>query len=103
MLERFCLVPLSQRFVRDSPFSISLLMPGFPQLKEQAYAGIFFELTGALALGIVSDGDPGTFIWPPAILAIITLASWALRPQGRILGGLFPVRRSAQLFACCDW
>src|SRR2546430_16157496 len=28
---------------------VTLLVPGFPRLKEWAYAGIFFELTGAAA------------------------------------------------------
>jgi uncharacterized membrane protein YphA (DoxX/SURF4 family) len=72
---------------------ITLLVPRFPRLKEWAYAGIFFELTGALASGIARGGDPGTFIWPPLILAVVTLASWALRPSGRMLGVLLPERR----------
>jgi len=75
--------------------AIALLVPRFPRLKEWAYAGLFFELTGALVSGIVRAGDPGTFIWPPIILAIITLASWALRPQSRILGDLLPAQKRA--------
>jgi uncharacterized membrane protein YphA (DoxX/SURF4 family) len=74
---------------------IALLVPRFPRLKEWAYAGIFFELTGALVSGIMRGGDPGTVIWPTIILVIITLASWALRPQGRILGNLFPAQKPA--------
>ena len=73
--------------------AIALLVPRFPRLKEWAYAGLFFELTGALVSGIVRGGDPGTVIWPTIILAIITLASWALRPQSRILGDLFPAQK----------
>jgi uncharacterized membrane protein YphA (DoxX/SURF4 family) len=71
---------------------ITLLVPGFPRLKEWAYAGIFFELTGALASGIVRGGDPGTVIWSPLILIALALASWALRPPSRTLGVLFPAR-----------
>ena len=74
---------------------IALLVPGFPRLKEWAYAGLFFELTGALVSGIVRGGDPGTVIWPTVVLAIITLASWALRPRSRILGDLFPAQKLA--------
>lgn len=70
---------------------ITLLAPGFPRLKEWAYAGIFFELTGALASGIVRGGNPGTVIWSPLILATLAVASWALRPPGRTLGALFPM------------
>ena len=70
---------------------ITLLVPGFPRLKEWAYAGIFFELTGALASVIVRGGDP----WSPLILAALAVSSWALRPPSRILGVLFPTRSLA--------
>ena len=74
---------------------ITLLVPGFPRLKEWAYAGIFFDLTGALASGIVRGGDPGTVIWSPLILAALAVSSWALRPPSRTLGVLFPTRSLA--------
>jgi uncharacterized membrane protein YphA (DoxX/SURF4 family) len=74
---------------------ITLLVPRFPRLKEWAYAGIFFELTGALVSGIVRGGDPATVIWPPLILAVLAVASWALRPSGRTLGVLVPARALA--------
>jgi hypothetical protein len=32
-------------------------------------------------------------IWPPLILAVLTLISWVLRPQSRILGVLFPTQK----------
>ena len=70
--------------------SIVLLAPRLPRLKEWAYAGCFFVYAGAVASGIARGlDDPGTFIWPPLILAVLALASWALRPQSRILGVLF--------------
>jgi len=74
---------------------ITLLAPRLPRLKEWAYAGLFFELTGALASGIVRGGDPGTVIWSPLILAALAVASWALRPPSRTLGVLFPARSLA--------
>jgi uncharacterized membrane protein YphA (DoxX/SURF4 family) len=75
--------------------AIALLVPRFPRLKEWAYAGSFFVYMGAVASGMVRGyDDPGTFIWPPLIFAMLTLASWALRPQNRILGVLFPGRRT---------
>lgn len=78
--------------------AIALLAPRFPRLKEWAYAGSFFVYAGAVASGMVRGlDDPGTFIWPPLIFAILTLASWALRPQSRILGALFLQSRSRQV------
>lgn len=74
--------------------AIALLAPRFPRLKEWAYAGTFFVYAGAVASGIGRGlDDPGTFIWPPLILAVLALASWALRPQSRTLGVLLPVLR----------
>lgn len=74
---------------------VALLVPGFPRLKEWAYAGAFFVYTGAVASGMVlGRDDPGTFIWPPLILAVITMASWALRPPPRVLGGLVPMKQN---------
>lgn len=70
--------------------AMALLVPRFPRLKEWAYAGSFFVYTGAVASGVVRGlDDPGTFIWPPLIFAVLTFASWTLRPQNRILGDLF--------------
>ena len=71
---------------------IALLVPGFPRLKEWAYAGFFFDLTGAAVWFIARGGypDPGNVNWLPIILIPILLASWALRPSSRILGVLFP-------------
>jgi uncharacterized membrane protein YphA (DoxX/SURF4 family) len=76
--------------------AIALLAPRFPRLKEWAYAGEFFAMTGAAVSGVVrGKDDPGTLIWPPLILAVLTLISWALRPQSRILGVLFPTQKLA--------
>ena len=35
---------------------IALLVPGFPRLKEWAYAGMFFDLTGAVYSGLMVGG-----------------------------------------------
>jgi len=73
---------------------IALLAPGFARLKEWAYAGAFFVYTGAAASGVVRGGDdPATLIWGPLLFAVITIASWALRPQSRILGVLLPAKK----------
>jgi len=35
---------------------VAILVPGFPRIKEWAYAGIFFDLVGATYSGIAMDG-----------------------------------------------
>lgn len=65
----------------------ALLAPGLPRLKEWAYAGAFFELTGA-ALSSLAKGDSVGSVATPSILAAFAVASWALRPQSRMLGAI---------------
>jgi uncharacterized membrane protein YphA (DoxX/SURF4 family) len=82
----------------------ALLAPRFPRLKEWAYAGAFFVYMGAITSGLVRGrDDPGTYIWPPLIFAVITLASWALRPPDRILGRLFPTARAPAVPTSPAW
>ena len=61
--------------------------PGFPRLKEWAYAGIFFNMVGAAASHIASR-DPAWSIVVTIVIAALTLVSWALRPQSRRLGAI---------------
>ena len=65
--------------------SIALLAPRFPRLKEWAYAGAFFNMSGA-AVSHAVMGDEAWHAYYTAALAIMTLVSWALRPESRILG-----------------
>ncbi len=64
--------------------SLALLWPGLPLLKEWAYAGIFFDLTGAAVANAVVDG-----IWwhvaAPLYILIVLYGSWTLRPASRRL------------------
>jgi DoxX-like family len=69
--------------------AIALLVPGYPRLKEWAYAGIFFELSGAAASWLACEHNVGEAV-APMMLALLTLVSWALRPQHRLLGVLVP-------------
>ncbi len=75
---------------------IVLLVPRFPRLKEWAYAGVFFELMGAAA-SLALHGE--SFISSPLILAMLALASWALRPPDRTLGVLFPTKQRREASA----
>jgi uncharacterized membrane protein YphA (DoxX/SURF4 family) len=62
--------------------AIAIAAPGFPRLKEWAYAGFFFDLTGAAATrAFVGDGVVD-IIAPLAFLALVA-ASWALQPARR--------------------
>jgi hypothetical protein len=61
---------------------LAWLVPGFPRLKEWAYAGVFFETTGAAASHIASGNKLMDASWP-LVLAALSMASWALRPQSR--------------------
>jgi ABC-type enterobactin transport system permease subunit len=74
--------------------AVIVLAPRLPRLKEWAYAGAFFELTGAFA-SHAARGDAARYVWPPLVLAGIALASWALRPPGRRLGIIVPAWRRA--------
>jgi hypothetical protein len=74
--------------------AIAILVPRLPRLKEWAYAGIFFDLTGAAA-SVVAVGSYGVYafhVLAPLILAVLAMASWALRPESRILGILIPAK-----------
>jgi uncharacterized membrane protein YphA (DoxX/SURF4 family) len=57
----------------------ALLTPGFPRLKEWAYAGILINMIGACASHLAVD-DALTTIIAPATFAVIALTSWRLRP-----------------------
>jgi len=70
--------------------AIVILAPRFPRLKEWAYAGIFFNMTGAVASHALA-GDYGIYafhIIVPLFFAALAIASWALRVQSRTLGNL---------------
>lgn len=57
----------------------ALLVPGFPRLKEWAYAGFFFMLTGA-SMSHAILGDPtGRILFPLVLLGDLAV-SWALQP-----------------------
>jgi len=53
---------------------IAILIPGFPRIKEWAYAGLFFDLIGAL-YSQIAVGDPSggwVFTLIPMILGILS-------------------------------
>ena len=79
--------------------ALAILVPRYPLLKEWAYAGIFFDLTGAAASCALSGGYGayGFHIIAPLILTGITVASWALRRASRKIGVLLPAQETANV------
>jgi uncharacterized membrane protein YphA (DoxX/SURF4 family) len=61
---------------------VAVLIPRFPLLKEWAYAGFFFAMSGALFSHIAS-GSPMAEIFPPLLLLTLTVVSWYFRPADR--------------------
>jgi hypothetical protein len=61
---------------------IALLIPKYPLLKEWAYAGFFFVVTGAI-FSHIAVGDPMVEVFPSALLLILTVVSWYFRPAER--------------------
>jgi uncharacterized membrane protein YphA (DoxX/SURF4 family) len=62
--------------------TLAILAPGFVRLKEWAYAGIFFVLTGA-AISHAVCHDPAWHVAVTLTLAAFAVGSWALRPASR--------------------
>jgi hypothetical protein len=65
--------------------ALAILAPRMPILKEWAYAGIFFDVTGAAASHAFS-GDGAKEIASPLIFMVVAMISWALRPPSRKCG-----------------
>lgn len=63
---------------------IALLAPGFRLLKEWAYAGFFFLMTGAVISHLSSGDGISGVVWQSFFVILIVL-SWALRPASRRL------------------
>ena len=61
---------------------IAILIPGFRLLKEWAYAGFFFVMSGALFSHIASR-DPLTASLPAFLLLALIVISWYFRPADR--------------------
>jgi len=66
---------------------LAILASQLPRVKEWAYAGIAFDLTGA-AFSHLAVGHPAVKVTVPFVLLGIAAASWALRPASRVLAAL---------------
>jgi len=72
----------------------AVLIPKFPLLKEWAYAGFFFVMSGAIVSHLFS-GDGAKEIFGPALLIVLTVVSWYFRPANRKIPALPAGRISA--------
>lgn len=63
---------------------IVILIPNFKLLKEWAYAGFFFLMTGAL-FSHLAMGDGGKAILGPLFQTVFIIVSWYFRPVERKL------------------
>jgi len=61
---------------------IAILIPGFKLLKEWAYSGFFFVMSGA-AISHIVVGDSIPEIVPASVLLILIVVSWYFRPSDR--------------------
>ncbi|MEP7232995.1 MAG: DoxX family protein [Ginsengibacter sp.] len=62
--------------------SVAVLIPKFALLKEWAYAGFFFVMSGAI-FSHIAAGDSINTILPSLLLLILTAVSWYFRPSER--------------------
>jgi uncharacterized membrane protein len=61
---------------------ITILVPRFGLLKEWAYAGFFFVMSGAI-ISHLAMGDTIKDIFPSLTLFLMTVVSWYFRPADR--------------------
>ena len=61
---------------------IAVLIPKFPLLKEWAYAGFFFAMTGA-TFSRIASGDSINAMFPSLLLLVLAIVSWYYRPVSR--------------------
>jgi len=63
---------------------VAVLAPRLPLLKEWAYAGFFFTMSGAV-FSHLAAGDAAREYFGPVLLLVLTAVSWYFRPADRKL------------------
>lgn len=61
---------------------VAILLPKFPLIKEWAYAGFFFVMSGAV-FSHFANGDDATDFFGPVLLLVLTFVSWYFRPADK--------------------
>ncbi|MEO7212275.1 DoxX family protein [Mucilaginibacter sp.] len=62
--------------------TVTVLIPKFTLLKEWAYAGFFFAMSGAV-FSHLAIGDSAKELFGPMLLLVLTIVSWYFRPAER--------------------
>ena len=62
--------------------SIAILIPGFIKIKEWAYAGFLFAMSGAI-FSHFAMGNGVKEMFGPLLLLTLTVVSWYFRPANR--------------------
>ncbi len=61
---------------------VVVLSPRLPLVKEWAYAGFFFVMSGAIVSHLVV-GDGLIELFGPSLLILLTVVSWYFRPKSK--------------------
>ena len=67
--------------------AVAILLPGTARVKEWAYAGMIFDISGAI-VSRASSGDRGPELVLPLVIAALVALSWMLRPTDRRLAAI---------------
>lgn len=63
---------------------VAVLIPKLPLIKEWAYAGFVFTMSGAIISHLAIGDEVSTFLGP-ALLLVLTVVSWYFRPDTKKL------------------
>ena len=78
---------------------VSILVPGFPLVKEWTYAGFFFLMTGAILSHLAVRDNPVEY-FGPSLLLILTIISWKFRPApSRVFQNTKPANNAVSMSA----
>ena len=75
------------------PGVVVILVPGFPRIKEWAFAGLIIDLTGA-TYSIISSGEPASawgFMALPLIPGIGSYMFYHKKERMRLLASIYPI------------
>lgn len=61
---------------------VAVIVPRYPVIKEWAYAGFFFAMSGAVYSHIAVH-NPLKDLFGPVLLLVLTAVSWYFRPENR--------------------
>jgi hypothetical protein len=62
---------------------VAMLIPKFTLLKEWAYAGFFFAMSGAVFSHLAVRDNSFSAYFGPILLLVLTMLSWYFRPADR--------------------